>query len=87
MKVQAIWKSIRDNNVVVYRIDDKCYYYNREYDEMPYLETGQEVSASVLGTPHKVIKVNGLFPELAFPSDMEKVNCIEQRVQANQTAN
>lgn len=83
MKVQAIWKSIRDRNAVVYRIDDKCYYYNREYDEMPYLETGQEVSASVLGTPYKVIAVNGLFPELAFPSDMKKVNCIDQRVQVD----
>ena len=86
MKVKTIWESVRDNNVV-YKIDDKCYYYNREYDEMPYLETGQEVSASVLGTPHKVIKTNGLYPELAFTSDMKKVNCIEQRVQANQTAN
>lgn len=83
MKVQAIWESIRDNNDVVYRIDDKCYYYNREYDEMPYLETGQEVSASVLGAPYKVIKVNGLYPELAFPSDMKKVDRIDQRVQAD----
>ena len=82
MKVKTIWKSVRDNNVV-YKIDDKCYYYNREYDEMPCLETGQEVSASVLGAPYKVIKVNGLYPELAFPSDMKKVDRIDQRVQAD----
>lgn len=76
MKVKTIWESARDNNVV-YNIDDKCYYYNRECDEMPYLRTGQEVSASVLGTPHKVTKVNGLFPELAFPPDMKKVDRID----------
>lgn len=87
MKVQTIWKSIRDNNVVVYRIDDKCYYYDRECDEMPHLRVGQEVSASVLGTPHKVIKANGLYPELAFQEEMKKVDRIEQRIQANQTTN
>lgn len=80
MKVQAIWESIRDNNAVVYRIDNKCYYYNREYDEMPYLRTGQEVSASVLGTPHKVVKVNGLFPELGLSLEMKKVDHVDQRV-------
>lgn len=76
MKVKTIWESVRDNNVV-YKIDDKCYYYNRECDEMPCLETGQEVSENVLGTPYKVIVVNGLYPELAFSTDMKKVDHID----------
>lgn len=76
MKVKTIWESIRGNNVV-YKIDDKCYYYNREYDETPCLEAGQEVSASMLGTPYKVVKANGLYPELAFPPDMKKVDRVD----------
>lgn len=80
MKVQAIWAS---RTAVVYKIDDKCYFYNKQHNEMPYLSTGQEVSASKLGAPYKVIKVNGLFPELAFPSDVKKVDRIDQRVQAD----
>lgn len=76
MRVQAIWASM---TAVVYRIDDKCYYYNREHNEMPYLSTGQEVSESKLGAPYKVIKVNGLFPELSFSPEMKKVDHIEDR--------
>ncbi len=80
MKVQAIWAS---RTAVVYKIDDKCYFYNRQHNEMPYLKTGQEASASVLGAPYKVITVNGLYPELAFSPEMKKVDHIDQRVQAD----
>lgn len=80
MKVQAIWAS---RTAVVYKIDDKCYFYNREHNEMPYLKTGQVVSASLLGAPYKVITVNGLYPELAFSPEMKKVDRIDQRVQTN----
>lgn len=72
---------------VVYKIDDKCYFYNREHNEMPFLSVGQEVSASVLGAPYKAIKCVGVYPELAFGPEMKKVDRIVERVQTDQTTN
>ena len=80
MKVQGIWESM---SAVIYKIDGKCYFYTKEHNEMPYLSTGQEVSASVLGTPYKVITCRGVYPELAFSPEMKKVDCIVERVQAD----
>lgn len=80
MKVQAIWESMTS---VVYKIDGKCYFYNRKHNEMPYLATEQEVSASVLGAPYKAIKCVGLYPELAFGPEMKKVDHVDQRIQAD----
>lgn len=77
MKVQSIWESM---SAVIYKIDDKCYFYNRRYNETPSLMIDQEVSASELGNPYKVIKRVGLYPELAFSPEMKKVDRIAERV-------
>lgn len=77
MKVQGIWESM---SAVIYKIDDKCYFYNKEHNEMPYLSTGQEVSASQLGSPYKVIKRAGAYPELVFSPEMKEVDRIVERV-------
>lgn len=50
---------------------------------MPSLATDQEVSASQLGAPYKVIKRKGLYPELAFSPEMKKVDHVDQRIQAD----
>lgn len=77
MKVQSIWESM---GAVIYKIDDKCYFYNKEHNEMPFLSAGQEVSASQLGSPYKAIKCVGIYPELAFSPEMKKVDRIAERV-------
>ena len=64
----------------IYRIDDKCYFYNKEHNEMPFLSVGQEVSASQLGSPYKVEKCAGVYPELAFSQEMKKVDRIVESV-------
>lgn len=84
MKVKSIWES---DYAVIYEIDDKCYFYNKRHNETPSLMIDQEVSASELGEPYKVIKRVGLHPELAFSPEMKKVDHVDQRVQANQTTN
>lgn len=81
MKVQAIWESM---SAVIYEIDDKCYFYNKQHNETPSLAVDQEISASQLGNPYKVIKKVGVYPALAFSPEMKKVDHIDQRVQANQ---
>lgn len=80
MKVKNIWTS---DYAVIYEIDDKCYFYNKRHNETPSLTTGQEVSASELGEPYKVIKRVGLYPELAFSPEMKKVDHVDQRVQTD----
>ena len=80
MKVKNIWAS---GCAVICEIDDKYYFYNKRYNETPSLTTGQEVSASQLGAPYKVIKRKGAYPESVFNPRMKKVDRIDQRVQAD----
>ena len=80
MKVRNIWES---DYAVIYEIDDKCYFYNKRHNETPSLMIDEEVSASELGEPYKVIKRVGLYPELAFSPEMKKVDHVDQRVQTD----
>lgn len=80
MKVQGIWESM---SAVIYEIDDKYYFYNKQHNETPSLAVDQEISASQLGNPYKVIKKVGVYPVLAFSPEMKKVDHVDQRIQAD----
>lgn len=72
MKVLRAWQSMC---AVIYKIDNKLYFYNVNHNETPSLAVGDEVSAGQLGAPYKVIMHRGDYPE--FGPEMKVVDHVD----------